>query len=217
MRPRSILRWTALGVGSVLAGIALCIAIAAAAEPDLALPLAKGYAEDVTLAMRSFVHRLLPGGPEKEEYDVYSVVLRVLLEHVESVPPIRRTTSWPSDMSDRLHARKAGCFDQQRPSEALVRDFELRNKKEWSLAGRFDLGRPWSIQSAARKARLSYTDPSSWEGGVLLSRVGFDPQRQWALVFVAWAGDGQEGTGSLILLRKTAEGWTGVDACLLWV
>jgi hypothetical protein len=101
-----------------------------------------------------------------------------------------------------------------------------RNDRRYPLSDGFSLPRPIVLISEAEQNEI-FRDGGGWEefykrypgaqGIMGLARVGFSPDRRWALAYVGNQYDWLAGVGYLYLLENTADGWEISDSLFLWI
>lgn len=170
-----------------------------------------------------------------EEYPIYNRVIDVkfLTSQTETVLIGRLTATrlGPDDLDvpSRDYFRDRRPFAGQLAKE-LVTDFILKNRKPARLEERFTLSVPCRFVSeeGAEEPEVSLAPipavfhelmqaAPSIVGILKLSRVGFSSRRDLALVYVEENRRDGSGSGFLMLLQRSGQGWDFLDTEVLWV
>lgn len=162
-----------------------------------------------------------------EEYAVYSAfVTEAYLKPKTELAVIASTTS-----AGRGWDEMADLFLNRLPSlsRATLDDFVARNDGERRLSRSFTLKAKYVLVEYGVIEKLFGTPvlEEAWKtfyerypasnGYVVLSRVGFNPAKDQALVYVAWMCNERCGEGKVVLLSKREGRWKIENHHLLWV
>ncbi|MBM4133249.1 MAG: hypothetical protein FJ245_05700 [Nitrospira sp.] len=176
-----------------------------------------------------------PAPVPSSEYPVYDRVIdaKFLTSQTERVLIGRLTVTrlgpGEKDVPGQAYFRERQPFDGSLEAE-LVTDFILKNSKPARLEDKFKIGAPYRFVSdegmeepeaslaPIPAAFLERTQEAPSTVGILtLSRVGFSPRRDRALVYVEDNRRGGSGSGLLMLLAWRWKGWEFLDTEVLWV
>lgn len=160
-------------------------------------------------------------GHEKEEYAVYSAVLRSVYDSVESRAPLQVIAN-PTFNERNLVTRKylqAAMPGAPAGSDETLEDYSERNKTNRWLNRRFDVNFKYIIVDVREIKPLlhDWTPVGEWKGFkekyptaagfIMLSRIGFNAPMDEALVFVSWSCGPLCGYGDFFLLGKKDDQW----------
>lgn len=175
---------------------------------------------------------LMPGTPssppEDEDYSVYSAVIESLFieEGVEQFV-IHDHTSW--DVFKRVppseHIQSLGEGWPSLRSETRM-DYQRKNQGVYLLENRFNLPKPSRLITETDLKVIFHSSVGWYEffekfpnaqGILTLSRVGFSPDRQQAMVYVGNEKGWIYGLGRYVLLSKNpGPRWRVVSALTAW-
>jgi hypothetical protein len=176
-----------------------------------------------------------------EDYAVYSLVIqtRFVKEGVERIVIADHTLM---DLPPVMMGMTQFCGSQgmQRIREAAakdtVQDYEQKNKSSVPLDKKFSLKVPLALISELERDRIFMTakerekktgNPKGFEefyrlypkspGFMTLSRVGFNPAKTQALLYIGNLCGGLCGSGQFFLLVREGSAWKILYAAMTWV
>ncbi len=153
-----------------------------------------------------------------EDYEIYSVVLREMFPASSVTPPIIRseTSAYSLPYSSLNEAlERIGPRFEGRLTEDLSNDFSSQNAHPGKLTDLFQIGTKPIILDRDQ-VRSLITETNGWDrfaerypGQPLIgfSRVGFNDNRNVALVYTSSQAGGKSGGGYYILLVKKDGQW----------
>lgn len=169
-------------------------------------------------------------GDLPEEYAVYSVLIERMFirKEVELIVITRKTSAYSSDPGklgetlDRVRKAMPGLKPE------TMADFQTKNNQPSLLDKLFDLKAKVALISADEIEQFFGRGGGWWEafyrrypksqGLLTLSQVGFNPEKNQALVYVGNQRGGLDGEGSYILLtRGEDDDWVIVDSAGMWI
>lgn len=164
-----------------------------------------------------------------EEYAVYSALIQNMYvkERVRTIVIVKHTMFYKINWEKPEDYRKS-ILDELRPiSQETIEDFEKKNEEEGELARHLNLTVNYVLlgkQSAtktpeeyANKWKEFYERYPNSPGMISLSRVGFNSDKDQALVYVGNSCGGLCGKGYYVMLMKSDRVWKVQKEMLLWV
>jgi hypothetical protein len=108
-----------------------------------------------------------------------------------------------------------------------VASFRSRNSTTYPISAEMNLGYPYTLLSQAQRNRIFGQNQSGWDifynrypqapGITTLSRVGFNPTFDQALVYIGTQSNWLAGSGYYILLRKADGVWSIDQQVMAWI
>ena len=108
-----------------------------------------------------------------------------------------------------------------------VTSFRNRNSEAYPILGDMELGFPYTLLSQAGRKQTFGLNQSGWEvfynrypqapGITTLSRVGFNPAFNQALVYIGTQSNWLAGAGCYLLLKKADGAWSIDQQVLTWI
>ncbi|MBU0492817.1 MAG: hypothetical protein KKA73_28500 [Chloroflexi bacterium] len=154
---------------------------------------------------------------EAEEYAVYSALISNwdTRETVKLIVILDQTDVEMLDMDYYIVQNR-----QALPPE-VVADFAAKNRRSSPLGEHFDLGVEYVLISQDELPQILWDDfyekyPDA-PGFMWLSRVGFNPSQDMALVYVGNPRAFLAGMGALVLLSKTDGIWHRTRSIMVWI
>jgi hypothetical protein len=169
-------------------------------------------------------------GDFPEEYAVYSALIERMFirKEVELIVIKHQTSAYSSDPG-----RLGETLEQVRKAmpglkPETVADFQSRNNRPSLLEKLFDLKVKVALISKDEVEHLFGAGGGWWktfyerypksQGILTLSQVGFNPEKNQALVYVGNQRGGLDGAGSYILLtREEGDDWVIADSAGMWI
>jgi len=166
---------------------------------------------------------------ELEAYAVYATLINQMYvkDQVEQIV-IKNQTSLDSFNDDELEkifqyvARKLPTLQP-----ATLSDFQAKNKQPHSLNESFNLRTKTVLIDKEEENQLLYEGNGSWlvfyerypksQGLLTLSRVGFNPEMNQALVYAGNQSGPKTGAGYYVLLTKEGDTWIVKGKYGAWV
>jgi hypothetical protein len=164
-----------------------------------------------------------------DEYAVYSAVIqsRFVKDLVKTLAIDKQTqfekVNWekPGDSGESV-------LDELKPiALETIQDLEKKNEEKGELERHLNLtvnyvlvgkqSRPETPEEYAKQWKEFYEKYPSSPGIISLSRVGFNSDKDQAIVYVANVCGGLCGKGYYLSLVKSGEGWKVQKEMLLWV
>ena len=165
-----------------------------------------------------------------EEYAVYSALIErmYIRKEVELIVISRQTSAYSSDPGklvetlDRVRKAMPGLKPE------TVADFQSKNNQSSLLEKLFDLKAKVALISSDEVEQFFGRGGGWWEafykrypksqGLLTLSQVGFNAEKNQALVYVGNQRGGLDGGGSYILLtREEDDDWVIADSAGMWI
>lgn len=170
---------------------------------------------------------------DKEEYQVYAAILKneITRDDIDKIVIANHTFREIFDREGILRHGKAGKSFLQDLSSHIIEDFDQKNKDEYLLSRQFPSVRNYDLILFDERSLFSQQDmtrahaewisfferfPNS-QGLFSFSRVGFDENRNKALVSIADSAGVNDGAGALVYLEKRRGAWVVVRSLQLWV
>ena len=111
-------------------------------------------------------------------------------------------------------------------ADEIWSDFQTKNEKPSLLERRFTLSVEYVFVSRQELESVFSKNASGWEdfyakyprsqGILTLSRVGFNEARDTAVLYAGNQWHAAAGEGNMVLMKKTAGGWTVQDRAVMW-
>ena len=108
-----------------------------------------------------------------------------------------------------------------------VTSFRNRNDEAYPIRGDMELGFPYTLLSQAGRKQIFGQNQSGWEvfynrypqapGITTLSRVGFNPTFDQALVYIGTQSNWLAGAGYYLLLKKMDGNWSIDQQVMAWI
>jgi hypothetical protein len=127
----------------------------------------------------------------------------------------------PRRMLQYIKENLGGAVDR-----STLEDFLAKNYHPQSLRGKLRLNVPVEYLSAADR-RLMFSQEGGWQrfyetyphsqGMITLSRVGFNPKTNQAIVYIGHAGGEMEGIGYYVFLTWDGSGWQVQERVMAWI
>jgi hypothetical protein len=168
-------------------------------------------------------------GDSPEEYAVYAALIERMYvrKEVELIVIRRLTSAYSSDpgkLGETLERVRKGM---PRLKPATMADFQSKNNQPSLLDNFFDIKARVFLISAEEVEHLFGRGGGWWDafyqkypksqGLLTLSQVGFNPEKNQALVYVGNQRGGLDGGGSYILLtREEDDDWIIADSAGMW-
>jgi hypothetical protein len=168
-------------------------------------------------------------GITSDEYAVYSALIQSMYvkQPVQTVVVDKQTQFYKIDWERPEDYRKSILAELSSISEETIEDFEKKNETEGELARHLNLTVDYVLLGKQSSARTPEEHAKQWKefdekypnspGIISLSRVGFNSDKDQALVYVANRCGGLCGKGYYVLLMKSGERWKVQKEMLLWV
>lgn len=167
-----------------------------------------------------------PVGTSAEEYAVYSAVIANMFETKVEFLVIQDATA--TDFTEDHSKQHDPYFRRMFPTLAkgVVKDYTAKNNKPVRLKDSFKLNIKHVLVDKQEIVKI-FKGPGSWEdfykrypdssGLIVLSRVGFNPAMNQAMIYIEHSCGGLCGTGHYVLLEKTSDNWRVVQQIMVWV
>ena len=164
-----------------------------------------------------------------EEYAVYSALIQTIYvkEDVKTIVIGKHTLFFKVNWSKPEEYRKS-ILDELRPiSLETIEDLEKKNENEGELARHLDLTVTYVLLAKQSETKSPDDYEKQWKefyetyptspGIISLSRVGFNSNKDEAVVYVANSCGGLCGKGYYVSLMKGEKDWKVQKEMLLWV
>jgi hypothetical protein len=166
-----------------------------------------------------------------EEYPIYDRVIdakfltsETTLVLIDRLTVIRLGPEAPPVVQQTY---KEQDFFDGRVAPALLQDFLVKLRRPSLLEAKFDFGVRYRLVSPRENRGPDVSlapipasaKPIDYTGGIVtleLSRVGFTPREDQALVYVGYFRPGGGGAGFLVLLRRLGRVWEITDTEAVW-
>lgn len=168
-----------------------------------------------SILLMSFIAASCTVDENTQEYKVYAAVVderespSVLVMDYTEAYPVQDRTQHLEYVTENMPALPQELFD----------DFEAKNKESYKLDAT-KLGPNCEPLSYEEWQEMLKEGPGAFHeyGGVLaFSRVGFNPEKTLALVYVHERHDGLTGGGYYVLLAREGREWIVQQELLLWI
>lgn len=145
--------------------------------------------------------------PKEGEFWSKSKLILIQQETEKEIGPIQQKKCFQAD--DRFQAKYAELLD----------DYNAKNNQSWLLESRLQIEKPYRIIPQSKLGRVSRSEfwqqmekrfPDSF-GYLTVSAVGFNKERDEALVEMSHACGNLCGGGRYHILLKSKAGWTDVN------
>jgi len=164
-----------------------------------------------------------------EEYAVYSSLIQSMYvkEGVKTIVIGKHTQFYRVNWANPEDYRKS-ILEELRPiSQETIEDFEKKNEEKGELARRLALTVKYVLLGNQSQATSPEDYTKQWKefyekypnspGIISLSRVGFNSNKDQAVVYVANSCAGLCGKGYYVFLMKSDKGWIVQKEMMLWV
>jgi phage pi2 protein 07 len=168
-------------------------------------------------------------GSETEEYAVYDTLIkqRYVRDQVEQIV-IKDQTSLDNFNDDELERiLQQVTLKLIALQKTTFNDFQAKNKEPHRLDESFNLSVNYVLISKAEEDELLYQRADGWvafykkypksQGVMTLSRVGFNPEMNQALVYVGNQSGPKTGAGYYMLLARENGNWVIKDRYGAWL
>ena len=166
-----------------------------------------------------------------EEYAVYSAVIQTMFvkESVKTIVVAKHTTFYDYKSSwEKPEDYLRVMLEQLRPlSPDTLEDFERKNNEQSELGLRLNLSLKYVLldkqaptntpEAYAERWRSFYDQYPGSPGIISLSRVGFNANKDQAIVYAANICGGLCGKGYYVLLTMSGRGWKIEKDLMLWI
>jgi hypothetical protein len=165
---------------------------------------------------------------EAEEYAVYSILIESWYVHnnirLIVIEDHSKVDSLVEGLDNRLDPLMEELPDVKKE---LIDDFKIRNIQSVPLKPLISLHVPSLLIRNNEIEDIFQTDGDGWEefyqrypnspGIITLSRVGFNPYMDQALVYIGNQSHWRAGSGHFVLLRKENDMWKVQDNIMIWI
>lgn len=164
-----------------------------------------------------------------EDYAVYSALIQNMYvkEGVKTIVIVKHTMFYKINWEKPEDYRKS-ILDELRPiSQETIEDFEKKNEEEGELARHLNLTVNYVLLGKQSATRTPEEYANKWKdfyerypnspGEISLSRVGFNSDKDQALVYAGNSCGGLCGKGYYVMLMKSDRVWKVQKEMLLWV
>lgn len=170
-----------------------------------------------------------------EEYAVYSAVItemfaggRVTFDTQNKIKLLVIKDMTVTDVLTDYEEQNEVYFGRMFPTlaEGVVKDYKARNKEPARLKDSFELNIK-HVMVKKEKIEKMFAGRGWWQefyktypdsgGLIVLSRVGFSPATNQALVYIQHGCGGLCGTGNYVLLEKSGARWQVVKRSMVWI
>lgn len=163
-----------------------------------------------------------------EEYAVYSALIgQKYVKDKVRVAVIRDQTLVDTGDSVRIAGNFRRLMQQLSPMEATLDDYKENNKTSHRLDRKFDLAVPYVLLTERENNEIFRKGWDGWKrfydkyqgsfGEVSVSALGFNRERNQALVYVGHACGSLCASGQYVLLVKTEGAWKIDKDLLMWI
>jgi hypothetical protein len=174
------------------------------------------------------VQTIAQPAPEREEYVVYAALLKEMFIGKETKQlVIERYTA----VNDSSNSEPDTFIEQLSPlMKETTSDYKEKNKQSVELSDRFELKVKLNFLSRDELKRIFEKRDEKYDGWkafrqkypgageiITLSRVGFNPDKSQALIFVGYQCDWLCGEGNYILLTKRDGEWKIEKKSMTWI
>lgn len=163
---------------------------------------------------------------QADEYDVYAALINEMYVRgqVELIVIVDYTaTGLGDDLDKTLEYVAESISDVQKET---LDDFKIQNDQSYPLSDDFDLDVTHKLISQQEMTEIFsegdgwdefYTKHPNSQGTMTLSRVGFNQERDQALVYVGNQGHWLAGAGYYVLLAKENGVWVIQGEVMVWI
>lgn len=170
--------------------------------------------------------------PDADEYAIYSLIVRTQFAHRGLTKiVVREHSGIDQALTDQmLDERRFGRYvGKMLPGihADTIADFKAKSKKADQLEGGFSLKVPCILVADEEINAIFRSSADGWyifykkypgaQGILTFSRVGFDRQRNEALVYFGNQRQWLDGAGYLVLLAKKDDTWVILEQTMIWI
>jgi hypothetical protein len=160
-----------------------------------------------------------------DEYDVYSALIQSV--YIGATQP-KQIVITPVHDDNHFFGQAADVMESWWPDLGveIVDDFKAKNETSSVLERRFTLSVPYTIVSEQEMASIFSTTVSGWKkfyakypdakAFLALSRVGFNQEKDTAVLYTQYQRGPTGGQGDVVLMKKTDGRWTVEQDGMFW-
>jgi hypothetical protein len=164
-----------------------------------------------------------------EEYAIYSALIQrfYIKEGVNTIVINKYTQFYKRDWLKPEEYKKSILEELSPISQETIEDLLRNNEKEGELARQLNLTVRYELLGKQNSAKTAEEYAKQWKdfyerypgsrGVISLSRVGFNSERNQAIVYVENVCAGLCGRSYYVLLMKSKQGWKVEKEMRLWV
>ena len=164
---------------------------------------------------------------QQEEQAVYAAVVKDLFPNANSIVLMETTSTDPGGVANTASTADYAARNLPGLAKATVENFKTRNAQSYNLSVDMQLGVQYVLLTQKQRNEIFGQNQSGWEtfyqnypnapGITDLSRVGFNPSFDQALVYAGTLSNYLAGSGYYLLLVKTNGTWTVSQKVMTWI